>query len=116
MPAMTRPPDRPPTEAAHPEWFRAPTRRELKMGAGELKVEGGSAKLMEADFTYNIPSWKPVVRYDSSSFRGQLTIEQPRGSHGGSHMTYKWDIRLNDKIPLDIVTHLGAGEARMALP
>jgi hypothetical protein len=88
---------------------------ELKMGAGELKVEGGSPKLMEADFTYNIPSWKPVVRYDSSSFRGQLTIEQPHGSHGGSHMTYKWDVRLNDKLPLDIVTHLGAGEARMDL-
>lgn len=91
------------------------TRVELKMGAGEMTVNGGSPKLMEADFTYNIPSWKPVVHYDNSSFRSQLTIEQPRGSHGGAHLNYKWDIRLNDKVPIDMVTHLGAGEARMEL-
>ena len=34
---------------------------------------------MDADFAYNVPSWKPVVHYESSSFRGQLTIEQPHG-------------------------------------
>lgn len=90
-------------------------RVELKMGAGEMTVKGGSTKLLEADFTYNISSWKPVVRYDSSSFRSQVTIEQPRGSHGGSHVNYKWEIRLNDKVPLDVVTHLGAGEGRMDL-
>jgi hypothetical protein len=90
-------------------------RVELKMGAGELKVEGGSPKLMEADFGYNIPSWKPVVHYDSSSFRGQLSVEQPRGAHGGPHVTYTWDLRLNNTVPLDLVTHLGAGEARMNL-
>jgi hypothetical protein len=52
-------------------------RVEIKMGAGELRVDGGSAKLMDADFEYNIASWKPIVRYDASSFRGQLRIEQP---------------------------------------
>lgn len=90
-------------------------RVELKMGAGELEVEGGSPKMMEADFTYNIRSWKPVVRYNSSSFRGQLSVEQPRGSHGGANVTYKWNLRLNSNLPLDVITHLGAGEARMNL-
>ncbi len=90
-------------------------RIELKMGAGELRVEGGSSKLAEADFEYNVPSWKPLVQYQASSFRGELLIEQPSTSKGGSNTTYKWNLRLNDKLPLEIVTHLGAGEAHMNL-
>src|ERR1051325_2665572 len=46
-------------------------RVEIKMGAGELRVDGGSPKLMDADFTYNVSSWKPIVRYNSSSFRSE---------------------------------------------
>jgi N-terminal domain of toast_rack, DUF2154 len=90
-------------------------RVEIKMGAGELRVEGGSAKLMDADFEYNIPSWKPTVRYDASSFRGELLIEQPSGYHGSSKSTYKWNVHLNNKLPIDFVTHLGAGEAHLDL-
>ena len=88
-------------------------RVQVKMGAGELQIEGGSPKLMDADFTYNVASWKPIVRYDSSSFRGQLNIEQPHSSHGVSNIKYRWDLRLNDTVPLDVVADLGAGQARM---
>jgi len=90
-------------------------RVEIKLGAGELQVDGGSPKLMEADFEYNIPTWKPIVRYDASSFRSQLHIEQPGTVHGGSHVDYKWNLRFNDKLPLDVDMDLGAGEARMNL-
>jgi hypothetical protein len=90
-------------------------RVEIKMGAGELQLEGGSPKLMDADFAYNIPSWKPEVHYESSGFRGQLTIEQPHGVSMRSNVTYKWNIHLNDQLPMDVVTHLGAGEARLDL-
>jgi hypothetical protein len=88
-------------------------RVEIKMGAGELTVDGGSPKLMDADFAYNIPSWRPVVKYTAAGFRGNLTVEQPHGSHSRGHMTYKWNLHLNDKVPMDVVTELGAGEARM---
>jgi hypothetical protein len=90
-------------------------RVEIKMGVGELTVDGGSSKLMDADFTYNVPSWKPVVRYSSTGFRGNLIIEQPSGSRGGSHVNYRWNVRLNDSVPLDISAKLGAGEARLNL-
>jgi hypothetical protein len=90
-------------------------RVEIKMAAGELNVEGGSPKLLEADFGYNVSAWKPIVRYDASSFRGQLTIEQPSGLHTVGNVDYKWDLRFNNDKPLDVVTHLGAGEARMNL-
>jgi hypothetical protein len=90
-------------------------RVEIKMGAGELRVEGGSAKLMEAGFDYNVPASKPMVRYNASSFRGELLIEQPTSFHTGRNSNYKWDVHLNDKLPIDFVTHLGAGEAHMNL-
>lgn len=88
----------------------------IKMGAGQLQVEGGSAKLMDADFAYNIPSWKPVVQYDAGGFRGNLSVEQPGAAvSSGRNMTYDWDLRLNDRLPLDVDTELGAGQARMNL-
>jgi hypothetical protein len=90
-------------------------RAELRMGAGELIVNGGSPKLMDADFSYNVASWKPAVRYSASGFRGNLIVEQPHSVHAGGKVKYKWDLRLNDKVPLDVVTELGAGEARMNL-
>jgi hypothetical protein len=88
---------------------------DIHMGAGELRLEGGSAKLMDADFAYNIPSWKPEVRYDSGGFRGELSISQPHAAHIRSNVNYKWNIRLTDRLPLDVETHLGAGEARLDL-
>lgn len=90
-------------------------RVEIKLGAGELQVDGGASKLMDADFTYNIPSWKPEVKYTSSGFRGTLRIEQPGGSRGGSHVNYRWNVRLNDKVPMDVSAEFGAGQARMNL-
>lgn len=90
-------------------------RVEIKMGAGELQVDGGSPKLMDADFAYSAPSSKPEVRYESSGFRGELTIEEPHSGALRSNHTYRWNIRLNDQLPLDVVTHLGAGEARLNL-
>ena len=90
-------------------------RVEMRMGAGELTVSGGSARLLDADFEYVFPESKPVVRYEASSFRGKLTITQPRehDSRGGS--SYAWKLRLNDGVPMDVVAHLGAGNAEMNL-
>ena len=90
-------------------------RVEINMGAGRLDVDGGASKLLNADFDYNVPSWKPVVQYTASSFRGTLRIEQPGHSHGGSHVDYRWNLKLNDTVPLDIAAELGAGQAEMNL-
>jgi len=90
-------------------------RVQLKMGAGKMIVEGGSAKLMEGDFAYDIPSWKPTVRYDATGFRGELLIEQPTRAQSTNNITYEWNIKLNDKVPVEFAADLGAGEARLNL-
>ena len=91
-------------------------RVDLRMGAGNLNIRGGSPKLAEADFTYNVPSWKPEFRYTNTGVRGELTIEQPSSGHVHSGTTnYIWDLRLNDQVPMDINAHFGAGESNMNL-
>lgn len=90
-------------------------RVELRMGAGELAVKGGSAKLAEADFTYNVDEWKPRVDYHSTGSRGDLTIAQPERLGGVGDVEYKWDVRLNDGVTMDVSAQLGAGEANLDL-
>jgi len=87
-------------------------RAELKIGAGELRVRGGSPKLMEADFTFNRPGMRPNVRYDTSGFRGNLLVEEPSNIHH-VNSNYRWDLRFNDDKPLDLIVHFGAGEGRL---
>ena len=55
------------------------TRVNLEMGAGELKVSGGAAKLMEAEFTYNVDRLKPMVEHHSSATEGEIRIHSTRG-------------------------------------
>jgi hypothetical protein len=91
-------------------------RVDLNMGAGNLRVNGGTQKLMRADFTYNVPSWKPYVRYSSSAVRGNLSIEQPGEHHTHmGHTRYEWDVRLNREVPLEVKVHFGAGNAELDL-
>jgi N-terminal domain of toast_rack, DUF2154 len=89
---------------------------ELHMGAGDLRISDGAQQLARADFTYNVPSWKPEVTYTKSGGRGDLRIEQPKGGAtriGNTH--YRWELQLSNKIPLDLAVHFGAGEARLDL-
>jgi N-terminal domain of toast_rack, DUF2154 len=90
-------------------------RVEIRMGAGEVKVEGGSPRLLDAEFTYDNPALKPLVHYQPSSFRGLLQIEQPNVHSAGPTSEYAWNLRLNDGLPLDVVTNLGAGDADLNL-
>ena len=89
----------------------------FRMGVGEMNVQGGSPKLLEGDFTYAIPSWKPEVKYSSTGFRGTLTIEQPSkakgmNTNGGD---YKWDVKLNDKVAQDFEFVIGVGVSKLDL-
>jgi len=91
-------------------------RVELKMSVGELHVDGGSPNLVDADFDYNVPEWRPRVDSSSSSFRADVKIEQPSGGAAVSgDSRYIWRLKLNDGVPLNLVTHLGTGEATLDL-
>ncbi len=89
---------------------------EIKMPAGELKLTGGTAKLMEGEFQFTSAALEPVVRYEATGFRGRLNVEGQTGNSttnlsGGD----RWTIRLNDETPLDLKVHLGAGDNQLDL-
>jgi hypothetical protein len=89
---------------------------EIKMGAGELFLQGGSQALMEGSFTTNIKRWKPEVDYHTFSDRGILRIEQHK--HSGiplGNTENRWDIRLNNEVPTELSINLGAGESKFSL-
>lgn len=85
-------------------------RVDINMGAGELKMTGGAAELLEADFTYNVAELKPEVEYSGST----LTVQQPDIERFPSFLDldeyrYEWDLRLNDDVSMDMGVNLGAG-------
>jgi hypothetical protein len=88
----------------------------IQMGAGELNLQGGAADLMEGTFRYNVERWAPEVDYSVSGKVGRLTVRQRRrhGLHFGSTRN-TWDIRLDNRVPLDMAVHLGAGESDLDL-
>jgi hypothetical protein len=88
----------------------------LKMGAGELRVSGGAEALMEAEFTYRSRQHPPEVDYHVTGTRGALTVRHRRsgGPHFGNSKN-EWDIRLNNRIPINLDVNLGAGESRLDL-
>jgi hypothetical protein len=94
------------------------TQVEIRMGAGRLRVEGGSRALLEGAFTYNIEEWRPEVNYSINGDIGNLVIQQPAGIDiipqvGTSQ--YDWNLSLNSQVPMDLNVILGAGEGVLHL-
>jgi hypothetical protein len=93
-------------------------RVEIIMGAGEVQVGGGADELLEADFTYNVPDWKPIVSYEVNDGVGSLRVSQEGNFDGfpfSRNVTNEWDVRLNDDMPLDMTVTFGAGEGHLNL-
>lgn len=84
----------------------------LRMDAGQLRVSGGAAKLLEADFR---STHIPVVSYDGAGSRGLLEIKGSKKGmwkRGGDNV---WRLKLDSHTPLDLEVHLGAGGTELDL-
>lgn len=91
----------------------------LEMGVGELKVVGGADRLLEGEFTYNVPEWRPRVEYSVNGSRGDLLVKQPsetqRSSSAPSGFRNQWDLRLNGSVPMELAVKSGVGSSRLGL-
>jgi hypothetical protein len=87
----------------------------LNMKAGELKVGGGAADLLDADFTYNVPEWKPEVKYEVTGGVGNLEVEQQGAASSTSNTRNDWDLHLANKTPMEMTVNMGAGRATLTL-
>jgi len=88
----------------------------LRMGQGELRIDSGAKELMKGTFLYNVRRWKPDIDYSDFAGKGRLVIRQGRRSGIPIGKTRnRWDISLNDEIPIDLVVDFGAGKGVLDL-
>ncbi|MGB2763592.1 MAG: toast rack family protein [Candidatus Aminicenantaceae bacterium] len=88
----------------------------LKIAVGELRVRGGASDLMEGYFAYNIKKWKPEIEYDEFNDRGTLKVKQGKYHRMNvGKKRNKWDISLNNDVPLDIQIDFGVGQGKLDL-
>jgi hypothetical protein len=88
---------------------------ELDLGAGELTLHGGSDKLIDGTFEYNISAYKPVVVSSVNGLHAVVTVRQPGHNGWGGHSRNTWDLKLSDSALLDLAVNCGAGQAQMTL-
>lgn len=91
-------------------------RVQINFGAGDLELAGGADKLLEADFTYNVARLKPEVAYTD----GRLVVRQPPTEglpalQDIGDFRNEWDLRLNDRAPMDLRVELGGGSSNLRL-
>ena len=90
-------------------------RVEIDMPAGELSIGPGAQELVEADFTYHNMSAKPLVEYNVNGGQGRLSIRPPESSHGRGGGHNRWELRLSNRVPMQLKVEQGAGHAKLTL-
>lgn len=88
-------------------------RVEIGMAVGKLHISGGATEFMDADFTYD-EELEPQVEYRVDGGQGVLTVEQ--GTKKNVRSTQNtWNIRLNDRIPIDLQVNVASASATLEL-
>lgn len=105
-----------PTQTSHEtvELGKAETvRAEIKMGAGELRLDSGGDKLLAASFRYSESLGQPSVSYTAGGTEGRLTIHPAQDTTSIGKSVNEWELHMGTSSPLDAVVHMGAGKASL---
>jgi hypothetical protein len=91
-------------------------RAEVRMAAGELRVEGGLKREIKAKLQFNKGGMEPRFQFDDSSFRARLLLDHEEKSLNlGGDNRNSWELRLPDDVPTDLDIKMGAGETHLRL-
>lgn len=88
-------------------------RAEIRMGAGELHLQGGGTKLLAGSFRYSERIGQPTVRYEVTGSRGLLSVESPKNASLIGKMVNEWTLRMGSQAPLEMNVKLGGGTASL---
>ncbi|MBV8569067.1 MAG: hypothetical protein JO319_00505 [Acidobacteriaceae bacterium] len=84
---------------------------QLNMGAGQMDVSGGASNLFDGTIQYNVPAWQPVFTHDVNGRHASIELKQPEHVRLGGNAHYRWNLKLNDQVLLDLTANCGAGQA-----
>jgi N-terminal domain of toast_rack, DUF2154/Domain of unknown function (DUF5668) len=90
-------------------------RAELKMGAGQLNVSGGSGHLLNSRFMFDRKWDSPRVDYQVVDGKGHLEISQEQGGIHFGPSDNTWDLNFNNDVPLELEVEMGAGQGNLRL-
>ena len=89
---------------------------EINFGAGNLHVNGGAEKLLEANFTYNVSRLQPELEStDNTLIVRQPDVEGLPALGNLAGFRNEWDLRLNNQVPMDLSINVGAGTSELQL-
>jgi hypothetical protein len=89
---------------------------DLKMGAGQMNISGGSGHLLNSRFNFNRKWDSPKVDYRVVDGKGRLEISQDQRSgvpFGPADNT--WDLIFSNDVPLELLVEMGAGQGNLKL-
>jgi hypothetical protein len=87
----------------------------IEIPAGELTIDGGGTRLLDANFDFSGDMQEPKVDYNVSGTAGRLNITQHENSgiHVGNNHD-DWTVRFDDT-PMELDISMGAGEGNLNL-
>lgn len=87
----------------------------IVMGAGDLKISGGSTQLLEGSVEYNVADWEPeVVRGDRSLELRQGMIDRSIDLTALDRVVNRWSLQFGEA-PVDLTISAGAYDGQMDL-
>ncbi|HSV31063.1 MAG TPA: toast rack family protein [Atribacteraceae bacterium] len=93
-------------------------RVEIQFGVGELLVSGGAMELIEAEFRYANEHWEPELEHIRRNSLTRVEIDQDLSVLSFFHfgpLENRWNILLNNQVPLDLTVKVGAGKADLSM-
>ena len=89
---------------------------ELKMGAGQMNISGGSGHLLNSRFNFSRKWDSPKVDYNVVEGKGRLEISQDqRGGVPFGSSDNTWDLIFSNDVPLELEVEMGAGQGNLKL-
>ncbi|WP_252183676.1 toast rack family protein [Rossellomorea vietnamensis] len=91
---------------------------DLRLGAGEMNVSGGSAEWVTGQIQYNNEDMEPQVKYDQSGNKGDIVIKQKKDIDVGAglgNVKNSWDLQFSNKVPIDLRVNSGASDTNLDL-
>jgi hypothetical protein len=87
----------------------------VHMPAGQLQIQGGAGRLMEAEFFHGAAWLAPSVDYSVENGLGTLDIHQDSASQMIGNSDNTWNLKVNNEVPLDLKVDIGAGRSDLNL-
>jgi hypothetical protein len=88
---------------------------DIRMPSGQLTLNGGNTRLLDADFDYREEEGKPSVEYNVSGDHGQLEVNQEKEHFRFGTTHNDWRLHFGGAEPLDLTLNMGAGQSDIDL-